>query len=223
MFIKIITGTSPQETSLPSKRKKITDVRKRKVHPASFSKSDSLKNFSWYSIHMKRRRGGSTLKQYAYAVRRLSPGEAGSKQEIALLVGYSPSIAKNALNKIERTEGYKNAMVQLGLESNDLLLAVMHEFKARGLTNFSNKELNSALNAISVAWDRIEKRREPDKLKTPEGNPLRAAFIRRVETRIETQAAVVQAGPNQGSAPPAPPSPEQPPEPMHVDPIDMDF
>jgi len=130
---------------------------------------------------MKRPRNGSTTKQYAYAMRRLN-GQGDSKKEMALLSGYSQTMAKNPANKIENTEGYQNAMVELAAQSNNLLLGVMAEFKARGLKDFSNKDLNAALNAISGAWDRIEKTRAPNKLKTPEGNPLRAIFTERTRT-----------------------------------------
>lgn len=130
---------------------------------------------------MKRTKKGSTVKQYAYATRRLS-GQGKSKKEMALLSGYTPSMAENVKNKIEDTEGYQNAVIGLAAESNNLLLAVMAEFKARGLKDFANKDLVAALNAISGAWDRIEKTRGPNKLRTPEGNPLRAVFTERVRT-----------------------------------------
>ena len=135
---------------------------------------------------MKRPQKGSTIKQYAYATRRLN-GKGGTKKEIALLSGYSQTMAENAKAKIEDTEGYQNAVVVLATESNNLLLAVMAEFKARGLSDFSNKDLNAALNAISGAWDRIEKVRAPNRMKTPEGNPLRAVFTERTRTAVITQ------------------------------------
>src|SRR5690606_24533171 len=131
---------------------------------------------------MKRPQKGSTIKQYAYATRRLN-GDGRSKKEIALKSGYSMTMAENAKSKIESTEGYQNAVIELAHKSNNLLLAVMTEFEARGLKDFSNADLTKALNAISGAWDRIEKTRAPAKLKTPEGNPLRAVFTRRVETQ----------------------------------------
>jgi len=134
---------------------------------------------------MKRSRGGSTVKQYAYATRILG-GQGSSKKEIAKLAGYAPSMAENAKHKIEETEGYKNAVIKLAAKSNNLLLAVMAEFEARGLKKFSNADLTKALNAISSAWDRVEKVRAPDNIRTPEGNPLRAVFTRRVETRTAT-------------------------------------
>lgn len=132
---------------------------------------------------MKRPQRGSTIKQYAYATRRLN-GQAASKKEAALLSGFSITVAENAKHKIEETEGYQNAVIVLATESNNLLLAVLHEFKARGLSEFTNKELNGALNAISGAWDRIERTRAPDKMKNPEVNRLRGIFTR--ETVKET-------------------------------------
>ncbi len=145
---------------------------------------------------MKRPQRGSTLKQYAYATRRLSPGKVDTKKEAALLSGYSMTMAENAKAKIEDTEGYKNAVVVLAHKSNNLLLAVMTEFEVRGLSEFSNKDLNAALNAISGAWDRIEKTRAPNKMKTPEGNPLRAVFTK----RVETQTAVIEEMPREETA-----------------------
>lgn len=131
---------------------------------------------------MKRPQKGSTTKQYAYAVRKLN-GQGRSKKENALLSGFSPSVSNNVANKIEKTEGYLNAVTVLAAESNNLVLAVMAEFKARGLEDFSNKDLVGAMNAISAAWDRFDKRRAPNKNETPEGNPLRKVFMQRVENQ----------------------------------------
>jgi len=125
---------------------------------------------------------GSTPKQYAYATMRLS-GQGGSKKEIARKAGFSPSVASNAKSKIEGSEGYNNAVIVLATESNNLLLAILAEFKARGMKNFSNQDLVSSLNAMTKAWEKIETRRATSKMKTPEGNPLRAVFTKRVETR----------------------------------------
>lgn len=139
---------------------------------------------------MKRPRQGSTIKQYAYATRMMN-GQAGSKKEAALLSGFSMSVAQNAKNKIENTEGFKNAMMILAARSNNLLVAVMNEFEARGLKGFQNKDLVSALNAVTSAWEKIENRRAPNTMKTPEGNPLRAVFTKRVETHTATLEPVV--------------------------------
>lgn len=141
---------------------------------------------------MKRPQRGSTIKQYAYATRCLN-GQGKSKKEIAKLAGYSTSMAENAKAKIEDTEGYQNAVMVLAHESNNLLLAVMAEFKARGLSEFSNKDLNAALNAISGAWDRIEKSRATPKMKTPEGNRLRSVFTERTRTAVIEQIPDVPA------------------------------
>lgn len=125
---------------------------------------------------------GSTPKQYAYATMRLT-GQGGSKKEIARKAGFSHSVAKNAKYKIESTEGYQNAVIVLAHESNNLLLAILAEFKARGMKNFSNSDLIGSLNAMTKAWDKIDDKRAPSRLKTPEGNPLRAVFTKRVETK----------------------------------------
>jgi len=110
-------------------------------------------------------------------------GQGGSKKEIARKAGFSHSVAKNAKYKIENTEGYQNAVIVLAHESNNLLLAILAEFKARGVKNFSNKDLIGSLKAMTTAWDKIDNKRAPAKLKTDDGNPLRAVFTKRVETQ----------------------------------------
>jgi len=125
---------------------------------------------------------GSTPKQYAYAAMKLT-GQGGSKKEIARKAGFSHSVAKNAKYKIEETEGYQNAVIVLATESNNLLMAILAEFKARGMKNFSNSDLISSLNAMTKAWDKIETKRATAKMKTEDGNPLRAVFTKRVETQ----------------------------------------
>lgn len=124
-------------------------------------------------------------------------GNARSKKEAALLSGFSPAVANNAHAKIEKTEGFHNAMIVLATKSNNLMLAAMHEFEARGLTKFSNTELIGALNAIGKAWERVEKQREPGKLKTPEGNRLRGVLTRKTVT---TETAVVESVPTEETA-----------------------
>lgn len=145
---------------------------------------------------MKRAKGGSTIRQVAYA-RKLFNGQGKSKKEIALSVGYSPAIANNANAKIEETEGFHNAMAKLAADSNNLVLAVMEEYKARGLKDFSNKDLNGAMNAIAAAWDRIAKQRAPNRNEDPETNPLRKVFMQKVENQTinmnPAPAVVVEA------------------------------
>lgn len=137
---------------------------------------------------MKRPRQGSTIKQVAYATRMMN-GQAKTKKEAALLSGFSKSVAENAKHKIESTEGYQNAIIGLATQSGNLLQAILAEFTARGIKNFSDSDLIKATNAITGAWDKIDQRRATNTLKTPEGNPLRKLFIERTETRtsvIET-------------------------------------
>lgn len=136
---------------------------------------------------MKRPKNGSTPKQFAYATRMLN-GQADSKKEAALLSGFSMSTAENAKAKIESTEGYHNAMHELALKSNNLMLAALSEFQARGLNNFSDKDLIGALNAIGAAWERVEKQRNPDRGKLPPGDNRLAGIFKRTTV---TETAVI--------------------------------
>lgn len=146
---------------------------------------------------MKRPKTGSTLKQYAYATKKLNGGEgAASKKDIARSVGYSPAVANNVANKIESTEGYHNAVIELAHESNNMMLAIFHEYKARGLEGFSDKDLNGALNAISSAWEKFDKRRAPDKSQDSNENPLKKVMLTRIENQTiinNPPATVVEA------------------------------
>lgn len=226
LYFKIITPTHPRNKSLvflnlpkisdssikiflsnysefpnSSSSKKHRRPFEKKTPPSSYLKRDPILKYIFGAtiVAMKRPQKGSTIKQYAYATRRLN-GQGRSKKEIALLSGFSQSVAENAKYKIEETEGYQNAVIELAHKSNNLLLGVMAEFEARGLEDFSNKDLNAALNAISGAWDRIEKVRAPNKMKTPEGNRLRGIFTR--ETVKET--AILESTPIPATQAPAP-------------------
>lgn len=130
---------------------------------------------------MKRPKTGSTPRQYAYAVKKLN-GDGRSNKEIALSVGFPPSIANNTKNKIENTEGYQNAVIKLAQESNNMVLAVMAEYKARGLKGFSNKDLNGAMNAISAAWEKFSKTRAPSGSSNTE-NPIRKVILNKIENQ----------------------------------------
>ncbi len=138
-------------------------------------------------------------------------GQGKSKKEIALLSGYTKSMAENAKYKIETTEGYKNAMINLAQKSGNLLMGVMAEFEARGFKNFSNKDLVSAINAVTGAWDKIDTKRAPVAMKNPEKNPLRAIFTDRVQTRTVVMESVA-AQPRIHESPP-----------QEEEPIDLDF
>jgi hypothetical protein len=97
---------------------------------------------------------GATPQQVAYA-RRVWGGKSESKKQAALDVGYSPSVAASPKSKIEDRRGFNNAMAALASESNNLALSILHEFKSRGVADFSNKDLVGALNAIGAAWSRF--------------------------------------------------------------------
>lgn len=131
---------------------------------------------------MKRPIKGHTPRQFAYAVKKLK-GDGKSKKAMALEVGYPPSVAAKATEKIESTEGFANAMIELASKSNNIVLAAMHEYQVRGFKNFSNKDLNGALNAISTAWEKFNKVRAPDKKNDPDFNPLKRVIMQKVENQ----------------------------------------
>ncbi len=110
-----------------------------------------------YSISMPRLpKHGSSVRQIAYA-QRLFGGKGISKKQIALDVGYGPLIANSVSTKIENRRGYHNAVAKLAEQSGNLTLKVMEELQARGFDDFSNKELISAVSAMSGAWARFGK------------------------------------------------------------------
>jgi hypothetical protein len=131
------------------------------------------------------RKGGSSIKQMAYA-RAILGAKGTSKQQIALNVGYSPNSARSIMSHVENTPGFHNAMSKLAMDSNNIALAAMEEFKARGFKDFSNKDLVGALNAIGSAWSRFNA--DPQKKRNEEGkaNRLRTLVLQRVENQIIT-------------------------------------
>lgn len=129
---------------------------------------------------MKIPKRGSSLKQIAYA-RRAWGAKGEDKKSIALDVGYTSNVANSVVSKIESRPGFNNAMARLAADSNNMALAVMSEFKARGLQEFSNKDLISALNAIAGAWDRFNKGFiESEKPKDESKNRLRTVILQNV-------------------------------------------
>ena len=117
----------------------------------------------------------------AYA-KRLLGAQGTSKKDIALDVGYSPAVAHSVSSHIENKPGFNNAMVRLAVDSNNLALAAMHEFKARGFKEFTNKELIGALNAIGNAWTKFNKNGEP-KESSPSSNKLRTVILNQIENQ----------------------------------------
>lgn len=134
---------------------------------------------------------GCTPKQKAYALRTWG-GKGKDKQQIALDVGYSRHVARTPKSKIETTRGYNNAIAKLAAESNNLALTVMSELKARGFTDFSNKDLVGALNAISGAWKNFNTQpKETDKPGDGSANKLRTVILQRIENQtMNSQPAV---------------------------------
>lgn len=135
---------------------------------------------------MKISKKGSSMKQVAYA-RRAWGAKQETKKLIALDVGYSPSVANSVVSKIESRPGFNNAMARLAADSNNLALSVMHEFKARGLSEFSNKDLVGALNAIARAWDRFNKGLiEAEKPIDNGKNRLRTVVLQNIHNQVNT-------------------------------------
>jgi hypothetical protein len=132
---------------------------------------------------MKISRTGSTPMQKAYAMR-VWGAKGSDKKSIARDVGYSPYVARSATSKIEGTKGFQNAIIALAKDSNNLALAAMAEFKARGLKGFSNKDLVGALNAISGAWSKFNTELKAEtKPMSESGNRLRQIVLNKIETQ----------------------------------------
>lgn len=127
------------------------------------------------------RRKGSSMKQLAYA-RRIFTGDGLDKKKIALDCGYSMNSANSVRSHIENTKGFNNAMAALAIDSNNLALAAMHEFKARGFEDFSNKDLVGALNAIGSAWSRFNPQARQEH-NTSSTNRLRTIVLQQIENQ----------------------------------------
>lgn len=126
------------------------------------------------------KKGHSTMKQMAYA-KRLLGGQGETKKQIALDSGYSAAVSNSVSSHIENKPGFNNAMTKLAVDSNNLALAAMHEFKARGFEDFTNKELVGALNAIGSAWAKFN---APMKESGSEStNKLRTVVLQQIENQ----------------------------------------
>jgi hypothetical protein len=75
-----------------------------------------------------------------------------------------------------------NAVAALAHDSNNLALAAMAEFKARGFKDFSNKDLVGALNAIGMAWSKFNQQPK-EKEQTPSANRLRTVILQQIENQ----------------------------------------
>lgn len=127
---------------------------------------------------MKRRKNGSTLKQYAYA-KKLLGAEKQTKKEIALSVGYSPSIAENTKSMIEQTEGFDNAMNALASETGNLVMQIYHTLKNKDLSKESVPVLLDAVTTMANAWERFTPKQTAEKGKG--ANKLRGIVLQRIE------------------------------------------
>ena len=131
---------------------------------------------------MKRPKNGYTRKQYAYAQHSLS-GKGKTKKEAALLSGFSPSVALKATEKIERTEGYANAMAALASETGNVALKVLHTLKHKNLENEDTRVLLEAVTVLASAWDRFTPKPSKDEETRKDGNMLRAIFVETVKPK----------------------------------------
>jgi len=141
------------------------------------------------------RKGESTPRQFAYA-RRLFGGKGKDRKQIALDVGYTPTMANHVKEKIESTVGFNSAMMKLAADSNNVALAALHEFKIRGFDTFSNKDLVGALNAIGNAWSRFnpEARKRGDE-DNQSKNRLRTVVMQHIENQTLNTGPIQEALP----------------------------
>ena len=137
----------------------------------------------------------------AYA-KNILGGKGTSKKQIALNSGYSPNVANSVSSHIENKNGFRHAMSALALESNNLALSVMYEFKARNLSEFTNKELIAGLNAIGNAWSKFNDQPK-NKDTAPGGNNLRKIVLNQIENQTnQTVVSTPQDTPPVSTTPP---------------------
>jgi len=140
---------------------------------------------------------GSTIKQAGYA-RDVFAGNGRNKKEIALNNGYTLNAATSAKSKIENTKGYKNAMIEILRESDNTVLNIFAEFRARGFKDFSNKDLINAVTAISTAWEKFNTSDKGKDGGPQSANKLRSIILQQVENQTINQtvpAKIVEAEP----------------------------
>ena len=132
---------------------------------------------------MKRLKNGYTRKQYAYAQRSLSPSR--TKKADALAVGYSPSVANNAMARIENTEGYANALGALASEAGNITLKFMAHLKHADLSKMDVPTAMTQLEKIAGIFERltVQPKAEAEKKGV---NPLRTIILEHVKSRDVT-------------------------------------
>lgn len=141
---------------------------------------------------MKRRKDGYTPKQYAYAMRSLAPKKSRSKREMALAVGYSDNVAKNTLARIERTEGFENALGALASKTGNAALKILAEVNNRDLSKVPLAELMSSITTLAHAWETFTpQEKEPE---NKGSNPLRAIILEHVKvTDVTPERPIIES------------------------------
>lgn len=129
---------------------------------------------------MRRTKTGFTRRQYAYAKRTLG-GDKDSKKDLALAVGYSPSVAHSVAQKIENTEGFDNAMALLASESGNLMMKIYHTLNKKDLSKESVPVLLNAVTTMANAWQAFTPKEE--RTKESGANKLRSIVLNRIENQ----------------------------------------
>ncbi len=132
---------------------------------------------------MRRTKGGYTLKQHAYAMRMLAPSDAKSKAQMAREVGYSPSVALSVSDKIEKTEGFSNAIAALAAESGNVALKLMHKLKHQDIGDMSFEVAVDQLTKIAAVFEKFTPKQSKGDDKP---NGLRDIILREV-TPVESR------------------------------------
>ena len=130
---------------------------------------------------MKRTKQGYTRKQYAYASRSLAPQESATKKEMALAVGYSPAVAHSVAQKIERTEGYSNAIAALASDAGNVALKIMHKLKHADLDKMSFETAVDQLTKVAAVFEKFTPQAKAEPEHKPNG--LRAVILEHVTSR----------------------------------------
>lgn len=150
---------------------------------------------------MKIKKNSSAPMQMKYAKNRIFTKM--NKHDSAIAAGFGRDVAETPKSKIEDHMGYQNAVSELSIKSNTLALDIMKEFDRRGVSEFSDKNLIAALNAIGAAWARFNAPRHhhPDNgLDYDNGkNPLRTVILQTVNNQTisnptEIRDAVINEG-----------------------------
>ena len=130
------------------------------------------------SYIMRRLKNGSTPKQYAYAMRRWG-GEGKSRRQIAMAVGYAENTANNAVARIEKTEGFHNALGDLAEKNHALALKVYAELNKRDL---SKEDFSKLINSIQIIGNAFEKF-APKQAQSQSALPYKALLLQHVENQ----------------------------------------